>query len=154
MVLLKLPLPFPRAKTNSNAINFVNLRLSTELCVTMKIKPAKTAGRSVIESTIVRNSVTSLQASYVVPAGMLATLLEIVPTDSVVLTGEMVLQLKVALLVVQLLVELVPVMLLIANTSNLCKNCPAAVLHLTDQLLNGSKLDLAAMAKALRMVLM
>jgi hypothetical protein len=85
----------------------------------MRIKHAKTVDKSGIVNMTAQSNATSLQTSSVESAVMPGIWLEIVLTDSVVLIGEMVHQLLVpdlaALLLVQVLAELVLAMLLTAN---------------------------------------
>lgn len=97
---------------SSSAINFVSSPLLTGHSVTTKIKLAKTAVKSVIESMIVPNSETLQQTSFVASAVMLVTWLGIAQTGSVVLIGAMDLHLQEACLadLDQQLAELVAAM--------------------------------------------
>lgn len=78
---------FPKAKTNSSAISFVNWQLSTEHSVMMKTRLVRTVARSVTASTTVRRSRTSLPASSVACVVMQVTWLATVPTGREARTG-------------------------------------------------------------------
>jgi hypothetical protein len=96
----------PKVRTNSNAINFVNLPHSTVPFEMMRIKPARTVRypydikqviltfgevvKSDIASTIAQNNATSQRTSSAVSAGMQATWLETVPIDKEDRIGAMV----------------------------------------------------------------
>lgn len=82
-------LPFRRAKTSSNVINFVSLLLLTEHLETTRTKLARTAVKLDTGSTTVPSNATLPRISYVVSVVMLAIWPEIALTDSGVLIGAM-----------------------------------------------------------------
>lgn len=73
----RLP-PFPKGKTSSSVTSYVSLRLSTVRYATTRTRPARTAVKSVIASTIVPRSRTIPPVSFAVPADKLVTWLVIV----------------------------------------------------------------------------
>jgi hypothetical protein len=80
-------LPFPRAKTSSNATSFASLPLSTVLSVMTRTKLARIAAKLVIASTTVPTRRTLLPTSSAVSVVMPVTLPRTVPTALAARTG-------------------------------------------------------------------
>lgn len=119
-----------------SATSFVSLPLSTVPSVMMRTRLARTVVRLATESMTALSSATTLPTSSAVSAVTLVTWPEIAQTDSVDPNGATAHQLQldqVVSVAVQQLAELVLAMLLIASTSNSCRNSPE-VLHQQTQL--------------------